>query len=75
VTHGGGCPAGDLPLRLVLVVGLDELGVLLPDLPGVWSRRAEQQRLEAAERVLPDLPGRLPLGNPACRSPTNVAAA
>ena len=57
VPQPGGCRPGDLSLRLVLVVGLDELLVLLLELLGVLARRAEQQLLQVAEQVLPGLAG------------------
>lgn len=43
--QGNGGPAGDLPLGLVLAVGLGELRELLLDLLGVLAGRAEQQLL------------------------------
>lgn len=56
--------SGDLALRLVLIVGLEELLVLLLDLPGVLAGRAEQQLLEMVEQVLAGLLGDLAVGNP-----------
>ena len=47
----------------MLVVGLDELLVLLLDLLGVLAGRAEQQLLQVAEEVLPGLRGDLPVGD------------
>ena len=62
LAQGGGDAAGDLSLRLVLVVGLDQLGVLLLDLLGVLARRAEQQRLQVVKQILACLLGHLPIG-------------
>lgn len=59
----GGRRAGDVALRPVLVVGLDQLLVLLLDVLGVLARRAEQQLLEVAEQVLPGLRGHLTVGD------------
>ena len=61
--QGGGRRAGDLPLRLVLVDGLDQLRVLLVSLLGALAGRAEQQRLQVAEQVLPGRLGDLPVGD------------
>ena len=47
----------------MLVVGLDQLLVLLLDLLGVLAGRAEQHLLEVAEQVLPGLRGDLPVGD------------
>jgi hypothetical protein len=69
VAHGDGGVAGDLPLRLVLVVGLQELRVLLLDLLGVLARRAEQQWLQVVVQVLACLRGHLPIGDPRFQVP------
>jgi hypothetical protein len=71
VVEPGGCGAGDLPLGLVLVVGLHQLPVLLLDLLGVLAGWPEQQRLEMAEQVLAACWVTCPSATPACRSPTN----
>ena len=63
MTQPGGCRSGDLSLRLLLVVGLDELLVLLLDLLGVLARPAEQQLLQMSEQVLPSLRGHLTIGD------------
>ena len=61
--QGGGGRAGDLPLGLVLVVGLDELRILLVDLLRILARRAEQELLQVVEQVLARLLGHLPAGD------------
>ena len=65
--QGGGGRTGDLPLRPVLVVGADELRVLLADLPRVLTRRPEQDLLQVAEQVLAASRVTCPSATPACR--------
>ena len=69
VAQGDGCVASDLSLRLVLVIGLQELGVLLLDLLGILAGRAEHQLLEVVVQVLACLRGHLAVGNPRLQVP------
>ena len=72
--QGDGCVAGDLPLGLVLVVGLQELRVLPLDLLGVSARRAEQQLLQVVVQVLARRQGDLPVGDPCFQIPDDRGA-
>src|SRR5580700_8485976 len=63
VPQRGGGRASDLALDLVLVIGLDELRILLVDLLRVLARRTEQQLLQVVEQVLARLLGHLPAGD------------
>lgn len=53
----------------MLVVGLDELGVLLLDLLGVLPGQGEQHVLQMAVQVLPGLRGDLRVGDPGLQVP------
>ena len=60
VPQGGGRVAGNLPVRLVLVIDLHELVVLLLHLLGILAGRPEEQLLELVEHVLAGLLAHLP---------------
>jgi hypothetical protein len=58
------CVASDLPLLAVLVIGLQELRILLLNLLRGLARRAEQQLLEVVVQVLASLRGYLAISDP-----------
>ena len=59
-----GCVAGNFPVLAVLVIGLQELRVLLLDLLRGLARRAEQQLLEVVVQVLASRRSHLPIHDP-----------
>jgi len=73
--HSATAAAGDLPFRAALIIGLDELGVLLPYVLGVLAGRAEQQLLEVVGQVLAWLRGHLPVSHPGFQVANQHAAA
>ena len=75
MAQGKSRTAGDLAGGLVMVVDLNQLAILLLRPRGVLIGWLEQQTLELVEQVLPGVRLTWPDVTPACRSPTNVAAA